>query len=79
MLKEKESESVPAKKAAIDYVENMKSCTYTWGTLNVEKFVKKLNEDGITDVKVEQSARGSIIHVVGVNWHKDEMDLRGDT
>lgn len=49
---------------AIDSVENLRNCKYTWGTLNVDKFVKKLNEEGIRDVKIEPSASGSIIHLV---------------
>lgn len=63
----KDLEAVPSKKVAIDYAENMKNCRYTWGTLNIDKFVKKLNEEGITDVKVEQKPRGSIIHLVKFN------------
>lgn len=49
---------------AIDSVENLRNCKYTWGTLNIDKFVKKLNEEGIRDVKIEPSASGSIIHLV---------------
>ena len=55
-----------SKKSAIDYAENVKNCKYTWGVLNVEKFVKKLNDDGMKDIKVEQGPRGSIIHLVSV-------------
>lgn len=63
MLKCKESD-VPLKKMAIDSAENIKNCKYTWGSLNIEKFIKKLNEEGIRDVKLEQNANGSIIHLV---------------
>lgn len=71
----KEPEAVPSKKVAIDYAENIKSCKYTWGTLNVDKFVKKLNEDGIKDVKVEQGPRGSIIHLVSDKCSSVSLNL----
>lgn len=63
-LKNKDFDPLPSKKMAIDLAENVKNCKYTWGTLNIDKFVKKLNEEGIRDVKIEQSANGSIIHLV---------------
>ncbi len=66
MLKNKETDTVPSKKIAIDLAENVKSCRYTYGTLNIDKFVKKLSDEGIRDVKIEPSANGSIIHLVKI-------------
>ena len=66
MLKDKDGGDTQSKKAAIDSIENLKHCKYTWGTLNVEKFMKRLAEEGIRDAKLEQSASGSIIHLVRV-------------
>lgn len=63
LLKSRDCESVSCKKMAIDSVENLRNCKYTWGTLNIDKFVKKLDEEGIRDVKIEPSASGSIIHL----------------
>ena len=65
MLKNKDGgDSTVSKRSAIDSIENLKHCKYTWGALNIEKFMKRLNEEGITDAKLEQSADGSMIHLV---------------
>ncbi|KAK3577284.1 hypothetical protein CHS0354_008377 [Potamilus streckersoni] len=37
--------------------------SYIWGTLNIKMFVDSLTEQGITDIKVEESGDGSIIHL----------------
>lgn len=37
--------------------------SYTWGSLDVEEFVQKLAKEGITDVKVEESSSGYIVHL----------------
>lgn len=46
-------------------VENsqLKNTPYEWGSLNVVQFVQKLNQEGITDAKVEPNANGFIIHL----------------
>lgn len=36
----------------------LKNTKYEWGTLDVENFIKKLNQDGITDIKVEHTDSG---------------------
>lgn len=37
--------------------------SYIWGTLNIQSFVDALTQQGITDIKVEESEDGSIIHL----------------
>uniref|UniRef100_T1JKD7 Beta-Casp domain-containing protein n=1 Tax=Strigamia maritima TaxID=126957 RepID=T1JKD7_STRMM len=43
--------------------ESRRPVSYTWGTLDVDEFVQKLAKEGITDVKVEESATGHIVHL----------------
>lgn len=38
--------------------------SYEWGWLDIEQFVQKLSQEGITDAKVEHGNPGYIIHLV---------------
>lgn len=41
--------------------EVLKNIKYEWGKLDVDLFVKKLMQDGITDIKIEQTGPGGVI------------------
>lgn len=44
----------------------LKKIKYEWGPLDVDLFLKKLMQDGITDIKMEQLGPGSVtITLVG--------------
>lgn len=44
----------------------LKQVKYEWGTLDIDLFLKKLMQDGITDIKMEQNGPGSVtITLVG--------------
>lgn len=43
---------------------NKKPSNYTWGSLDIDEFIQKITQEGITDAKVEQAASGYIIHLV---------------
>ncbi|CAH0380737.1 unnamed protein product [Bemisia tabaci] len=44
-------------------VKSSQNSQFEWGTVNVDLFVQRLNEEGITDAKVEPSPSGYIIHL----------------
>ncbi|XP_063226074.1 integrator complex subunit 9 [Bacillus rossius redtenbacheri] len=46
-----------------DDFASIKPDSYTWGSLNVEEFIQKISQEGITDAKVEKGASGYIIHL----------------
>lgn len=39
----------------------MKKVKYEWGKLDVDLFVKKLMQDGITDIKIDQTGPGAVV------------------
>lgn len=41
--------------------EVLKNVKYEWGKLDVDLFVKKLMQDGITDIKIDQTGPGGVI------------------
>lgn len=41
----------------------LKSVQYEWSNLEVDEFVRKLAQEGITDAKVERGPNGCIIHL----------------
>lgn len=48
----------------------LKKIKYEWGPLDVDLFLKKLMQDGITDIKMEQLGAGSVsITLVGEDTH----------
>lgn len=69
--KEPPSKDVSGKRGAVAATaptreDVLKRVKYEWGPLNVELFLKKLMQDGITDVQVEQkSAKCVNIVLVG--------------
>lgn len=56
---------------------NKKPSNYTWGSLDIDEFIQKITQEGITDAKVEQVASGYIIHLVRKSQHfissKDDL------
>jgi integrator complex subunit 9 len=42
----------------------LRQLKYEWGSLDVDLFVQKLKQEGISDAKVEHSNAGFIIHLV---------------
>lgn len=43
---------------------NKKPGNYTWGSLDIDEFVQKITQEGITDAKVTKGSTGYIIHLV---------------
>lgn len=43
--------------------ESSNSMRYEWGTLDMDLFIRKLKQEGISDAKVEQNNNGYIIHL----------------
>ncbi|XP_013393860.1 integrator complex subunit 9 [Lingula anatina] len=50
-------------KRKLETSSDRKRRSYFWGALDVQEFVDKLNKEGLTDVKVEDSAEGHIVHL----------------
>lgn len=48
----------------VEDILNKKPRNYTWGSLDIDEFIQKITQEGITDAKVEQVASGYIIHLV---------------
>lgn len=48
----------------VEDILNKKPSNYTWGSLDIDEFIQKITQEGITDAKVEQVASGYIIHLV---------------
>jgi glutaredoxin 2 len=48
----------------VEDILNKKPCNYTWGSLDIDEFIQKITQEGITDAKVEQVPSGYIIHLV---------------
>lgn len=42
---------------------NKKPGNYTWGSLDIDEFVQKITQEGITDAKVTKGSTGYIIHL----------------
>lgn len=40
--------------------ELLRKTKYEWGQVDVDLFVKKLKQDGITDIKIEQCGGGTV-------------------
>ncbi|XP_071440808.1 integrator complex subunit 9 [Hetaerina americana] len=53
----------PAKKKRVEEVLKRKPTGYTWGSLDIDDFIQKITQEGITDAKVEQGSSGYIIHL----------------
>ncbi|KAH8025982.1 hypothetical protein HPB51_015287 [Rhipicephalus microplus] len=57
---------------------------YTWGNLDVTEFARKLDKAGFTDVKVENTASGMIVHlpnedtIIQVDEHSTHVFCEGD-
>lgn len=57
---------------------------YTWGSLDVTEFARKLDKAGFTDVKVENTASGMIVHlpnedtIIQVDEHSTHVFCEGD-
>lgn len=51
--------------------QTLRNTKYEWGTLDVDLLVKKLKQDGITDVKVEQASSGSSNNVTIIIGSED--------
>lgn len=57
---------------------------YTWGSLDVTEFARKLDKAGFTDVKVENTTSGMIVHlpnedtVIQVDEHSTHVFCEGD-
>ncbi|PNF25606.1 Integrator complex subunit 9 [Cryptotermes secundus] len=47
----------------VEDILNKKPSNYTWGSLDIDEFIQKITQEGITDAKVEQVASGYIIHL----------------
>lgn len=57
----------------VEDILNKKPRNYTWGSLDIDEFIQKITQEGITDAKVEQVASGYIIHLVIKSWHFDDL------
>uniref|UniRef100_T1I8H8 Integrator complex subunit 9-like C-terminal domain-containing protein n=3 Tax=Rhodnius prolixus TaxID=13249 RepID=T1I8H8_RHOPR len=62
-IKELPEEILPKKRRLSNADDALKSLRYEWGALDVDSFVKKLRQEGITDAKVERNSNGHIIHL----------------
>lgn len=47
--------------------ESSNSMRYEWGTLDMDLFIRKLKQEGISDGKVEKNNNGYIIHLVRIH------------
>ncbi|XP_055376990.1 integrator complex subunit 9 [Condylostylus longicornis] len=56
--------------------QTLKKAKYEFGSLDVDLFVKKLIQDGITDVKVEQGGNGSVTIFIPSEDTKIEITLK---
>ncbi|KAK7867634.1 hypothetical protein R5R35_014827 [Gryllus longicercus] len=63
ILEEPEKPSSRKKSRALEEALNKKPTNYTWGVLDIDEFIQKITQEGITDAKVEQVASGYIIHL----------------
>lgn len=59
-----DASSTSKKKFLPEDILTKRKPTYEWGWLDIEQFVQKLSEEGITDAKVEPGNTGYIIHLV---------------
>ncbi|KAG8234922.1 hypothetical protein J437_LFUL015330 [Ladona fulva] len=72
------------KKRRVEDVLKKKPSNYTWGTLDIDDFIQKITQEGITDAKVEQGPNGYIIHLqnedtlIQVEDHSTHIYCEGD-
>lgn len=60
---ESTSHSLDSKLVAPSMENVLKGVQYEWSNLEVDEFVRKLAQEGITDAKVERGPNGCIIHL----------------
>ena len=64
VLEESEGSMGKKRARAVEDIVNKKPNSYTWGCLDIDEFIQKITQEGITDAKVEQVASGYIVHLV---------------
>jgi integrator complex subunit 9 len=69
-----QSDGESSKSCGIQREAALKKVKYEWGTLDVDLLMKKLSQDGITDIKMEQNGFGAVV----INLHSEDTVIQID-